>query len=435
MQPNRFLSLALLLFWASGSSLAAGPNDAAFWYTETATDSPIIQLHFFWTATCPHCQEAQPFIKALPEQLPWLQIHDYPLSGSAANLELYIDYAKQMKLERIAVPGFMFCQRLETGYHDRASTGEYLIRELTRCYAERIAARGSKPDLLPTTTPGAPSPAKTGTAPLPIIGSIDTQDWSLPMLTLVLASLDAFNPCAFFVLLFLLSLLAHAQSRSRMLIIGGVFVFFSGLIYFIFMAAWLNIFLYAGELRLVTLLAGSLAILIGLINGKDFFWYKKGISLSIPAAAKPGLFQRMRMVIGADSLGTMLAGTVVLAIIANSYELLCTAGFPMVYTRALTLQPLGTFDYYGYLIVYNVIYVVPLALIVLAFTYTLGSHKLSEFGGRVLKLISGYMMLALGVLLLLAPDRLNNALVSISLLLLVLTVAGLTVYLQSKSRR
>ena len=127
-----------------------------------------------------------------------------------------------------------------------------------------------------------------------------------------------------------------------MLLIGGTFVFFSGLIYFIFMAAWLNVFLWIGELKLITLVAGLVAMVIALINIKDYFWFKQGVSLSIPERAKPGIYQRSRNLLKASSLPAMLAGTAVLAIAANSYELLCTSGFPMVYTRALTLHELST---------------------------------------------------------------------------------------------
>jgi hypothetical protein len=94
-------------------------------------------------------------------------------------------------------------------------------------------------------------------------------------LTLVLAGLDAFNPCAFFVLLFLLSMLAHQKSRKRMLLIGGVFVLVSGLMYFAFMAAWLNVFQLFGHLAWVTLAAGALAVFVGAVNVKDFSCSKK----------------------------------------------------------------------------------------------------------------------------------------------------------------
>ena len=113
----------------------------------------------------------------------------------------------------------------------------------------------------------------------------------------------------------------------------------------------------------------------------------------------------------------MLAGTVVLAVAANSYELLCTAGFPMVYTRILTLHELPALGYYAYLGLYNTVYVLPLLAIVLVFVATLGARKLSEAEGRVLKLLSGLMMLGLGGLLLVAPERLNSVSTALVLLL------------------
>ena len=115
-------------------------------------------------------------------------------------------------------------------------------------------------------------------------------------------------------------------------------------------------------------------------------------------------------------MGTLLLGTVTLAIAANSYELLCTAGFPMVYTRVLTLNGQGGLDYYAYLALYNVVYVLLLLAIVLAFTYTLGARKLTERQGRQLKLLSGIMMLALGLVLLLRPQLLDRLWVGAALL-------------------
>jgi hypothetical protein len=258
---------------------------------------------------------------------------------------------------------------------------------------------------------GAPSQASTAESPqfaLPMIGEIDSQSWSLPLLTLVLAALDSFNPCAFFVLLFLLSLLIHAGSRRRMLAIGGLFITVSGLVYFLSMAAWLNLFLLVGHLSWVTLLAGLLALTFGLLNVKDFFLFQRGPSLAIPKQAKPKLFARMRAVVAAGSLPAMLAATVTLAVVANLYELLCTAGFPMVYTRTLTLSQLPASTHYLYLALYNLIYMVPLLLIVLLFVFTLGRHKLQAREGELLKLLSGWMMTGLGTVLLFAPGLLDS---------------------------
>jgi hypothetical protein len=202
-----------------------------------------------------------------------------------------------------------------------------------------------------------------------------------------------------------------------MAIVGGTFVLCSGLVYFVFMAAWLNVFLIAGELRVITFIAGLIALLVAALNIKDYFWFKAGPSLSIPDSAKPGLFKRMREVVTEGNMGPMLLGTVLLAVVANSYELLCTAGFPMVYTLTLTkAHDLATWQYYAWLAAYNVIYVIPLLAIVVVFTRTMGARKLSEAEGRLLKLISGFMMLGFALVLLFAPSMLTNALVSIGVL-------------------
>jgi hypothetical protein len=135
----------------------------------------------------------------------------------------------------------------------------------------------------------------------------------------------------------------------------------------------------------------------------------------------------MRAVVNAESWPTMLLGAVILAIVANSYELLCTAGFPMVYTRVLTLSDLSQSEYYLYLGFYNLIYVIPLAIIVLVFALALGSRKLSERGGRILKLVSGLMMLGLGLLLVFAPALLNRMGVAVVLLVLAIGTAAIIV--------
>jgi hypothetical protein len=237
---------------------------------------------------------------------------------------------------------------------------------------------------------------------------VERGDLGLVTLTVMLAALDAFNPCAFFVLLFLLGMLGHAAERRRMLLVGGIFVFFSALLYFLFMSAWLNLFLLLGWMRPVTVIAALLALLVASLNIKDALYPGSGPSLSIPEGRKPGLFRRMRGLLQQQGTAGLLLATVVLALLANSYELLCTSGLPMVYTRVLTLELLPKADYYLYLLLYNLVYVTPLALLVLLFSLGVARGKLQALGGRLLKLLSGLMMLGLGLLLLLAPHWLNS---------------------------
>lgn len=337
-------------------------------------------------------------------------------------MALYVEMARGLGQEARSVPAFFVCGQMLTGYDDAEGMGARILGLARFC--RQAAQAGGSGAVRADGNPAAVAGASGGTIDLPLFGTLETDSLSLPLFTLVIAGLDAFNPCAFFVLLFLLSLLVHARSRGRMLLVGGTFVLFSGLVYFLFMAAWLNLFLVVGGTPVVTAVAGVIALVIGIVNVKDYFWLHQGPTLSIPKQAKPGLFRRMRGLVAADNLGAMLIGTVALALAANSYELLCTAGFPMVFTRVLTLSTLSAVEHYGYLILYNLIYILPLLAIVLVFTFTLGSRKLSEDQGRVLKLLSGLMMLGLGVLMLAAPERLSDPWVGALLLGAALTLAG-----------
>jgi thiol-disulfide isomerase/thioredoxin len=415
-----FLLLTLLSSFAGAET--PDPETDAFWYGAAADGTPTVRLYYFFSPTCPHCQAAKPFLEEMASRKPWLEIKRYAVKDNRANAKFYFETAKSLGVEALSVPGFVYCRQVVIGFDSAATTGADIEKAIDACHSSRLANPGATAPATGQPAAGGATTALEGEAGtalhLPLIGTINAQAMSLPLLTVVLAGMDAFNPCAFFVLLFLLSLLVHAKSRTRMLIVGGTFVMFSGIVYFIFMAAWLNVFLIAGELRVITVIAGLLALTVAALNIKDYFWFKEGPSLSIPDAAKPGLFKRMRDVVTTGNMGPMLASTVLLAIVANSYELLCTAGFPMVYTRALTLAKLESWQYYAWLAVYNVIYVLPLLAIVVVFTRTMGARKLTESEGRILKLVSGFMMLGFGVVLLFAPNLLTNTLASILVLLL-----------------
>lgn len=426
----RLLALLALLLGTPLASADPDPKDDAFWYGASADGTPSVRLYYFFSPTCPHCQAAAPFIDELKARWPWLEVQKYSVKDNRANAKFYYETALSLGTKALSVPGFVFCRQVLIGYDSAETTGAEIARALEACHRQRqeVGIRGMTATPPPGAVAGAPQTQvmeeRAGTSVnLPFVGMVDVKAFSLPVLTVVLAGMDAFNPCAFFVLLFLLSLLVHARSRARMAIVGGTFVLFSGLVYFVFMAAWLNVFLIAGELRMITVLAGLLALLVAALNIKDFFWFKQGPSLSIPESAKPGLFKRMRGIIATGNLGPMLVSTVLLAIVANSYELLCTAGFPMVYTRVLTLAQLDTWQYYAWLAAYNVIYVIPLLAIVIVFVKTMGARKLTESEGRILKLVSGFMMLGFGLLLLAAPQWLTNPLASIMVLIVAVVVA------------
>ena len=315
----RSISILLLLLLPVLSSASAAINEST-WHQTLESGSVQIKLWFFWSQRCRHCQEARPVIEQMANEHDWLQLESKELINSSQNRKLFFSMGKRFGKEAKSVPTFFFCNTMMVGFEDKATTGEFILERLKQCKSSLEAGKG------------IPASISAERIALSQATGINTDGMSLPLITVIIAGLDAFNPCAFFVLLFLLSLMIHVNSRRRMLLIGSVFVLFSGLIYFLFMAAWLNVFLLMGTLRWVTIIAGIVATTMGVLNIKDYF-ITAGPYLTISEKARPGLFGRMSKLLNAENHPAMLAGTDLLAIAANSYEKICTTAYPMYYTR------------------------------------------------------------------------------------------------------
>ena len=368
----------------------------------------VADLEVFVRAGCPHCEAAKTFLQELRRRRPGLRLLIRDVGQDQAALVRLEMLATQYAVNPIGVPAFFLQGELLIGYQDAQTTGARLLALLdatpATSDAEPFAAcRPAQPDC----TASAQGPADDSVV-LPWFGRLSHQEIGLPLFTFAIGLLDGFNPCAMWVLLFLLSLLVTLQDRIKMTLVAGTFVLVSGLVYFAFMAAWLNVFLIVGLSRTVQLALSGLAILIGAVNVKDFFAFRQGLSFSIPEAAKPGLYARLRRIIQAENLTGALIGVMILAGLVNIVELLCTAGFPALYTHILSAQALSSWQYYGYLGLYNAAYMLDDALMVVIAVVTLGRRKLEEREGRWLKLISGAVMIGLGILLLVKPGLISG---------------------------
>jgi glutaredoxin len=336
-------------------------------------------LVVFVRAGCPHCADAKVFLADYIKERPELRVVYRPVDEDPdAAAELMAVY-QEAGMWPPGVPTFVMNGQVIVGFRDAEHSGPAL-RQLIEA--------------------GLPPRDQVETS---LFGPLSASRMGLPLFTIALGLLDGFNPCAMWVLLFLLSLLIHLQNRARMALIAGVFVLVSGVVYYAFMAAWLNVFLAVGMSDGLRWTLGGVAIAIGSLNIKDFFAWGRGFSLSIPATAKPGLYARARSVLSANTLATSLVAVAALAAIVNVVELLCTAGLPAIYTAVLTQQDLNPLAHYGYLGLYIVGYMADDAVMVATAVKALGSRKLTARGGRWLKLLSGGVMLTLGFVLVTRP--------------------------------
>lgn len=232
----------------------------------------------------------------------------------------------------------------------------------------------------------------------------------LPLFTGLIALVDSLNPCTFWILTFMLVLMMSvSQSRKKILTIGYTFIGIVFLIYFLVMSAWLNIFLYLGYYQIITYIVAAIAIIAGLINCKEFFFYRKGVTLMVQDSHMSFLKQKIEKMKNLIRQGTTLAligYAIILALFSSLVEIPCTAGFPMIYTKILTEKALPTLLYYGYIFLYNIIYILPLIIIVSLFGWFMQGKVIPKTWMKTIKLVSGVMMILLGVILLVNPSLL-----------------------------
>ena len=333
---------------------------------------------------CPYCAEAKLFLDDVARQRPSLRIVYRQVDRDPAAAEELARIFRDANMWPPGVPTFVAGGRAIVGFESAEQTG---------------------PEVLALV--GGAIPAPRTDVETELFGTLSASRLGLPLFTIALGLLDGFNPCAMWVLLFLLSLLVRLQDRKRMAIIAGTFVLVSGLVYYAFMAAWLNVFLAVGLTATVRWVLGGAALVIGAFNVKDFFAFGRGPSFSIPSSAKPGLYARARAVLDADMLAASLMAVAALAVVVNLIELLCTAGLPAIYTAVLTQHALEPAAYYAYLGLYIVGYIFDDSVMVATAVFALNRRKLTERAGRWLKLLSGAVMLLLGIVLIARPEWLQ----------------------------
>ncbi len=354
----------------------------------------LAQLEFFTRSGCPHCAGAADWIETLRKERPALTLVVHRVLEEPAARERLLALADARGVAPAGTPAFYAGGELVVGWKGQ-ETGRRVLALLDRAAA-------------PAGAPAPSAPSLDERLDVPLVGRVRLRDLGLPALTVVLGLVDGLNPCAMWVLVFLLSILVNLKSRARMLLVAGTFVVVSGLVYFTFMAAWLHLHRWIGLYRGVQLALGLLAVGVGAIHVKDFFAFHRGVTLSIPESAKPGLYGRMRRIVQAPGPAAALGSVIALAVVVNFVELLCTAGLPAVYTGILASHDLSLLEHYGYLALYQLFYMLDDAALLLVAVLTLSRARLQERGGRILKLVSGLVMLGLGLLLLLRPEWLSG---------------------------
>jgi len=403
----------------SGDPFAVDLNTSEKAFQQTSDD---VVIYFFWGDGCPHCAEAEPFLEELAQNNPRVVLKPFEVRYDQDNAALLEKFAAGFGFQAKYVPTIFIGEKSWQGYSEEieAEIEASVMEYLESGYIDKGAQFLEETE---TTVQPTPEPVveeqndvldETSTPDkkeikLPLIGTIDLSNQSLLVSTILIAFVDGFNPCSLWVLGMLLSIALHAGSRKKVLIIGLVFITVTAAIYALFIAGLFTVFKVVSFLGWIRVLVALVALFFALVNIKDYFWYKKGVSLTIDDKNKPGIYRNIRKIMDAgDSFWGLVGGTIVLAAGVSIVEFACTAGFPVIWTNLLTTQNASTLAFILLLVVYMVIYQLDELAIFLVSVFTLKASKVEEKHGRVLKLIGGVLMLTLAGVMLIEPSLMND---------------------------
>ncbi|MBN2095092.1 MAG: cytochrome c biogenesis protein [Candidatus Aenigmarchaeota archaeon] len=348
---------------ANGSASSAGPN-----YSESYC------VYFFHKPGCPHCARAEPIVEELVAKYPQYQLKIIDVSANFSNFELYNDFRERYGLEDedAVVPMLFIGNKALIGDKPIIDSLElemiYFIENPPVCPLEYNKESGGIHNIFP----------------------INFAD--LTLTTVILAAVvDSINPCAFAVIAFLLTYLGSIGAKGRILKVGLIY---SSVVFLVYLLSGLGLFAViqtAGITRMVYAIAAVIAILAGLINLKDFFWYGKGFTLKIPESKKGTIKKYVEK--------ATLPSVIVLGILVSLFELPCTGE---VYLTILALLSSNMTLMAGlpYLILYNLIFVLPLLIITLIFHKEQSAEKVNSFRLKYrkwMKLGTAILLIALGI--------------------------------------
>lgn len=375
------------------------------------SDQKVV-IYLFWGDGCPHCAAAKPFLQGLSERYPTVEIRAYEVWYVPENQDLFKQMTAANGFEPHGVPTIFIGERYWEGYSDQISLEIENAVKTCSMNGCKDAGVGIIPGVTASIEPEkqVPSPEPSSDViDIPLIGSIHLASQSLWISTAFISFVDGVNPCSIWVLTMLLAITLHTSSRKKVLIIGIIFLTVTAGIYGLFITGLFTMFTVINFVGWIQMIVSLVALFFGLVNVKDYFWYKEGITFTIADDKKPGIYQRMRQLVDASqSFWGLASATVVLAAGVSLVEFSCTAGFPVLWTNLLVSQKVSGLSFVLLLLLYLLIYQLDEMAIFFTAVFTLKASKLEEKHGRVLKLIGGMLMLTLAGVMLVNPALMNN---------------------------
>lgn len=397
-------------------------------------DEKVINIHLFYGNGCPHCAAEEEFLSNYLKDRTDVKLYKYEIWYDSHNQELLSKVQKEMgTTNKNGVPFTVIGKKTIVGYADGVTDEQikdsinYYLNNDYRDYAGEITGKVKKAEVKEDITKDESktedkkenkiekaddikdSDQTDENVTVPVLGKINAKKVSLPILAVVLGLVDGFNPCAMWILIFLITMLFNMKDRKKMWILGLTFIITSGIVYLMFMLAWLNLATFISKIAFIRLLIAVIALVVGLINVYKYIDSLKKKDEGCDVVDKKDRKKIMEKIISIThekKFIIALLGIMVLAASVNIIELMCSIGIPLLFTQILAMNNLSTFGYMIYMFIYIFFFLIDDIVIFVISMVTLKVTGLSTKYTKYSHLVGGIIMLIIGLLLIIKPELL-----------------------------
>lgn len=395
--------LAILLFFFAFGVFMPSSN------VNASSEAPIynLNIYFFHTEGCSHCANMQILLDDIKDEYgDKVTIYSYNVTGDAQNSALLSKIASGFGEESATTPFVSLGGKYYVGYN---SSTDYLVRK----YVEKYTTQEEWVDVTfkiindEVVLDSDFDLSVDEEYNLPLIGMVNVKDISLVLITVVMGFVDGFNPCAMWVLLFLISMFVAQKNRKRMWFLGSLFLFTSAAVYFLMMIAWLNTVAIVSAKLWFQLVIGIFALAAGGYNLYKFIKKAREDAVGcdvVDVKKKKKIFEKVKKIVSQKSLMIAAAGIMLLAITFNFIELACSAGLPLLYSNILSLNGVTGFSSVLYILLYVLFFLIDDLVV---FTIAMLTLKVTGVTNKYTKyssLIGGIIMILIGISMIFFPN-------------------------------
>ena len=368
-----------------------------------------VTLYLFHGDGCPHCKEELEYLESIEKKYDYLKIVKYEVWYNEENSELLSRVQDTFNITTKGVPTNIIGSTVITGFG--SSTGSRLERAIEYYHENEYEDIVSKVkdgnfdgEVVDSFSKEEKKSDEEMSLDTNIFGKVNLKKMSLITAAALIGLIDGFNPCAMWILLFLISVLIGMKDRKRMWILGLTFLITSALVYMVIMLSWINIAVKMTSIIWIRNIIAVIALIGGIINLRSFYKERKESGCQVVDDKKrKKIFSKIKKFTHEKNFFLALIGVIGWAISVNLVELACSAGLPIVFSELLVLNKTSDFMKFMYTLVYIFFFLIDDLIVFFIAMFTMKVTGISTKYNKFSHLLGGIIMIIIGVLLIFKP--------------------------------